>query len=163
MENRTVYILGRILGKMVKAFDADSEAILTNAMHNPMREITILHLNHMHDMPKDLGEYIGKMINQIDGSEDATANIYPSQQSPLTIGYCVGKVPFRIENEMSDRRISQQELADKLGVNRVTVARWVKDGFPKNRRNEIELAIYSLSGMIGNGYKYINFEPKEDI
>lgn len=159
MENRTVYILGRILGKMVKAFDADSEAILTNAMHNPMQEITILHMNHIRDMPEWLRDYVGRMLNQIDGSENVSADIYPSQQSALTIGFTVGKVPFRIANEMSDRRISQQQLADKIGVNRVTVARWVADGFPKSRVYEIEWAIYSISGIIGNGYKYI--EPEE--
>lgn len=157
MTDRTVYILGRVLGKMVKAFNADASSILANAYHNPMREITVLHLNHM-DMPKELVKYIGKMLNQIDGAEDATGNIYPQQQSALSIGFTMGTVPFEWQNELSDRRITQQALADKLGVNRVTVARWVENGAPKNRLIDIELAIYSLSGIIGNGYEYINFD-----
>lgn len=163
MEDRTVYILGRVLGKMVKALNADAPTVLTNAFHNPMREITVLHLNHISDMPEWLGVYIGKMLNQIDGSEDVTANIYPQQQNPLSIGFTVGSVPFKWQDEMSDRRITQQALADKLGVNRVTIARWIESGAPKDRLIEIELAIYSISGMMGNGYKYINFDetPEE--
>lgn len=161
MTDRSVYILGRILGKMVKALKADAPTVLTNAYHNPMREITALHLNHISDMPEWLGVYIWKMLNQIDGSEDVTANIYPQQQNPLSIGFTVGSIPFKWLNEMSDRRITQQALADKLGVNRVTVARWAESGLPDSRRTDVEWAIYELSGIIGNGYEYINFEENE--
>ena len=73
------------------------------------------------------------------------------------MGYQTGLCPFDVKTEIRSRDITQQQLADHMGIGRSTLARWLSEegSIPKGRRTEIELAIYSLSGIIGNGYEYI--------
>lgn len=156
MTDRTVYILGCILGRMATELSVDCETVLLNAFHNPWSEISLLHIGYFRKAKytDQLADYMSAMVKQIPESEDITKNIRPIQQGPVAMGFELGKT-FNFANQIAERRITQQQLADKLGVTRMTVSRWLKDGIPDDRRTEIELAIYSLSGTIGNGYEYI--------
>lgn len=161
MDDRTVYILGRILGRMVHDLKVMNDYVGMNALHNPMEQITILHMRRMTSdkgFPPYLYKFIGAMFNQID-VDGATDNIQPKQQNIMVLGFESGRHPFDFETEMAARRITQQQLADKLGVSRMTVSRWLSNGMPEDRKCDVEIAIYSLSGKIGNGYDYI--EPTE--
>lgn len=155
MTDRTVYILGRILGRMTIELKVDGSVALLNAFKNPWAEISLLHIGYFRKgiYTKELADYMSAMVQQIEISEDITSDIYPAQQNALTIGFETGK-HFNIADEMAVRHITQQQLADKLGVNRMTVNRWVNESIPEERQTEVELAIYSISGIIGNGYSY---------
>lgn len=155
MTDRTVYILGRILGRMTVELKVDGAVSLLNAFKNPWSEISLLHIGYFRKAKytKELADYMSAMVQQIDISEDITSDIYPAQQNALSIGFETGK-KFNFADEMAARHITQQQLADKLGVNRMTVNRWINYAIPKEHRIDVELAMYSLSGMIGNGYSY---------
>lgn len=163
MMDRTVYILGRILGRMTTELKVDASVVLTNALKNPWSEISLLHIGYFRKKKhtQELADYMSAMIRQINTSEDIFSDIYPAQQTILSTGFESGK-KFNFADEMTARHITQQQLANKLDVNRMTVNRWINYTIPKEQRINIELAIYSLSGKIGNGYDYIEPELTEE-
>lgn len=154
MNNRTAYILGRCLGKMTADLGIeDRTALFSNAMHNPMSQITLLHLQRMPDFSEQLLEYLTAMLNQVE-TDEAIGDLSPEEQGAFTLGFEMGRRPFDVKSEIRARNITQQQLADKVGVARMTISRWLSEGIPQDRRTEAELTVYSLSGMIGNGYEY---------
>lgn len=162
MNNRTAYILGRCLGKMTSDLKIkDMRALLTNAMHNPMSQITILHMKRLPDFSEQLTEYLTEMFSQIE-TDEALGDLSPEEQSVFSMGYQTGLCPFDVKTEIRSRNITQQQLADHMGIGRSTLARWLSEegSIPKGRRTAVELAIYELSGIIGNGYEYISFNDE---
>lgn len=131
-----------------------TDSMLSKAMQYPMQVIAVLYIRYNKAMDGQLSEWLSIMFGQIQNIETAVGALSISEQTQFSLGLAREKMPFDAEKSLKARGISQQRLMDELGVSRTTIFRWLNDT-PKNKKTEIEIAIYKISKEIGDEFEYI--------
>ena len=124
MTKETAYLLGQVYGKLISLNkNWDTMARLTIAIRKPMRAITELHLNAIRSrlFTDEVQEYI--MFRLADVSvDDAMSDMNTETSSSFMLG--MHSYNMDAAQLIKHIELTQEEIAEKLGVSANTVSRW---------------------------------------
>lgn len=133
--HKQVYNLGRAYSLLSQAYgDNDpltSQTDIENATRNPFTAVTtaIKNLSAIHKLTGDVNTQVEDILNDFE-LDDVLAgkykNINTELQGSWWLGFYNAKKPLEnpIKQKRTKLKISQQELADSVGVSQKTVSRW---------------------------------------
>lgn len=143
--NHQIYILGQIYGYICHAHPHWSG--VHNAYTKPMTACTIAYMTAIKaGKVKPDDEYISARFNEIDPElEIPNTN---ELQSVFTLGTL--QYNRDIQRVISATGLTQEEIANKIGVTRLTVGRWYRGDVkcPADKRFEIELLAWQEDNVV---------------
>ncbi len=124
-----IYLFGQMYARLAdkrKYLKWEEQSTLSSASRRPFSIFTKMYAEHIHDITKEDEEYIRVRMN------DVPIEIYDSE--PIAFNYQPMFTFGRYKANQSVKQLidscglTQQEIADRLGVNRMTINRWYNTG-----------------------------------
>ena len=140
--NHQVYILGQIYGYICHAHTQWSG--VHNAYTKPMQAAVIAYMTAIKaGMVKPDDEYLSPRFNEID------PDLEIENTNELQGVFTLGTLQYNrdIQRVISATGLTQEEIAGKIGVTRLTVGRWFRGDVkcPADKQFEIELLAWQES------------------
>lgn len=142
MTTNEIYNLGWVCGRICQAAEAKakpiSEKYIQDASNHPLAGLsTLIKLANDRRLMQDkkLEQEIANALNIIEIPNDTTDFLIPSQSGTWQLGYYSGisNGPFKTTHERNlanlrkKAKLSQQQLADLIGVDQAKISRWEND------------------------------------
>lgn len=136
--NSEFYNLGCIYGKLCTILPKwDTLNNLSNATRLPIVYVgrLVLQAHKDHLVTPEIEDFLADKYQEV-STETEIANA--TQQGEFILGYYQGKTIVDVKTLVDKSGLTQQEIADKLGVTRLTINRWY-NGLIKPSYEKIKL------------------------
>ena len=139
MTNKNIYLFGRLY----KAFISEYKTMDTPLNYQKMSVYPFITLTELHNkalkigMTKTFQEKIGRIINELD-HEGIEAQLTIEEQGVFALAYY--KNGTMLQTKISNMKITQDELAEQIGVQRNIVSAWLSGTSTPNKTNAHKLA-----------------------